>query len=76
VLEEPCLTDLMLRRENTHRLYEHMAHCLLHKTTAEWLEILAANNIPAGPISTLDDLLDDPRLQASGLFAEREHPTE
>ena len=76
VLQEPGLTDLMSRRENADRLYEHMARCLPEKTTAEWLEIFAANNIPAGPINTLDDLLEDPQLQASGLFAEREHPTE
>jgi len=76
VLEEPGLTDLMSRRENASRLYEHMARCLPEKTTAEWLGIFAANNIPAGPISTLDDLLEDPHLEASGLFVEREHPTE
>ena len=76
VLDEPGLTDLKSRRENANRLYEHMARCLPEKTTAEWLQIFAASNIPAGSINTLDDLLEDPQLQASGLFVEREHPTE
>jgi len=76
VLQEPGLTDLMSRRENAHRLYDHMAHILPSKTTAEWLDIFATNNIPASKVNTLDDLLDDPQLRASGLFLEREHPTE
>ena len=76
VLQEPGLTDLMQRRENAHRLYEHMARCLPEKTTAEWLEIFSAIDIPASRINTIDDLLEDPQLKASGLFREREHPTE
>lgn len=76
VLQEPGLTDLMSRRENAHRLYEYMAQVLPQKTTEEWLTLLAANNIPAGRVNSIDDLLDDPQLKASGLFVEREHPTE
>jgi crotonobetainyl-CoA:carnitine CoA-transferase CaiB-like acyl-CoA transferase len=76
VFEEPGLTDLMLRRENADRLYEHMAACLPDRTTDEWLEIFKRLDIPAGKINSIDDLLDDPQLQASGLFVEREHPTE
>lgn len=76
VLEEPGLTTLMLRRENANRLYEHMARVLPEKTTAEWLAIFAEIDIPASKINTIDDLLVDPQLAASGLFLEREHPTE
>lgn len=76
VFLEPGLTDLMLRRENAHRLYEHMANCLPDKTTDEWLAIFAELDIPAGKINSIDDLLEDPQLKASGLFVEREHPTE
>lgn len=76
VLQEPGLDTLMLRRENAHRLYRYMADCLPQKTTAEWLRIFAENNIPAGPVRTVDELLDDPQLKASGLLREREHPTE
>jgi crotonobetainyl-CoA:carnitine CoA-transferase CaiB-like acyl-CoA transferase len=76
VLQEPGLTDMMSRRENADRLYRHMASCLSEKTTAEWLAIFAENNIPAGPINSLDDLLENAQLRASGLFKERDHPTE
>lgn len=76
LLQEPGLTDLMSRRANANRLYEHMAKFLPQKTTDEWLAIFAENNIPASRINTLDDLLTNPQLRASGLFVEREHPTE
>jgi crotonobetainyl-CoA:carnitine CoA-transferase CaiB-like acyl-CoA transferase len=76
VLQEPGLTDWMLRRKNASRLYEHMAACLPEKTTDEWLKLLNEANIPATRINSLDDLLDDPQLKAAELFVEREHPTE
>lgn len=76
VLQEPGLTTLMERRENADRLYRCMASCLPERTTDEWLAIFAENEIPASKVNSLDDLLEDPQLKASGLFVEREHPTE
>jgi crotonobetainyl-CoA:carnitine CoA-transferase CaiB-like acyl-CoA transferase len=76
VLQEPGLTDWMARRENANRLYEHMANCLPERTTDEWLALFAEHSIPASRINSLDDLLVDPQLKATGLFVEREHPTE
>jgi crotonobetainyl-CoA:carnitine CoA-transferase CaiB-like acyl-CoA transferase len=46
------------------------------KTTAEWRTHLAANSIPASRVNSIDDLLHDPQLEASGLFTVRDHPTE
>jgi len=76
VFQEPGLTDWMLRRTNATRLYDHMRAILPSKTTDEWLALLNEAHIPATRVNSLDDLLDDPQLQAVGLFGEREHPTE
>ncbi|WP_226633501.1 CaiB/BaiF CoA transferase family protein [Novosphingobium profundi] len=76
IFEEPGLTDLMSRRENADRLYTALASRLPERTTQEWLDLFAMNNIPASRINSLEDLLEDPQLTASGLLREREHPSE
>ena len=46
------------------------------RTTAEWLGILRAADIPCGRANTLADLLDDDYLRETGFFQEVQHPTE
>lgn len=46
------------------------------KTTAECLEILRANEVPAMPVTDLDDVIDDPHLRETGFFVRSDHPTE
>jgi crotonobetainyl-CoA:carnitine CoA-transferase CaiB-like acyl-CoA transferase len=46
------------------------------KTTAEWLELFDANDVPAMPYHTLDTLLEDPHLDDVGFFEHKDHPTE
>jgi crotonobetainyl-CoA:carnitine CoA-transferase CaiB-like acyl-CoA transferase len=49
---------------------------LKHRTTEEWLKAFDKADIPAMPVRTLEELLEDPHLKATGFFTEREHPTE
>ena len=37
---------------------------------------MADSSIPHGPVNTLEDLLDDEQLKATGFWKEVEHPTE
>ena len=53
-----------------------LGELLKHRTTEEWLELFDEADIPAMPVRTLEGLLEDPHLQATGFFTEREHPTE
>jgi crotonobetainyl-CoA:carnitine CoA-transferase CaiB-like acyl-CoA transferase len=43
------------------------------KTTAEWLDLLEQQGIPAGPVRFVEELFDDPQVRANGLVAELEH---
>ncbi len=40
-----------------------------------WLERLRAADIPCGPINEVDEILNDPHLQARGMIVELLHPT-
>ena len=44
--------------------------------TAEWLDLLQAHDLPAVPVSGIEDLAQDPHLRASGFLATVDHPTE
>lgn len=55
-------------------IYSEIARKTPAKTTAEWLEIFAANDIPAMAVRDLQDILTDPHLAATGFFHRREHP--
>jgi crotonobetainyl-CoA:carnitine CoA-transferase CaiB-like acyl-CoA transferase len=65
-----------IRAQHYAALYALVADELAKKTTAEWLEILEAHDIPVGPVHDLDELIDDPHLNAVGFFQEMEHPSE
>ncbi|MFC4556797.1 CaiB/BaiF CoA transferase family protein [Virgibacillus kekensis] len=42
---------------------------------AAWLEKCRENNIPCGPIQTIDQVAGDPQLQSRDMFINCEHPT-
>ncbi len=64
------------RAKHFDELYQILGALLKHRTTNEWLEMFDKADIPAMPVRTLEELLDDPHLRATGFFTEREHPTE
>ena len=53
-----------------------MAAGLKARTTAEWLPLLAAADLPHGPAHTMEDLLEDPYLREVGAFRSFTHETE
>ncbi|CAB3773330.1 carnitine dehydratase [Burkholderia sp. MSh2] len=76
VLDEPRFADEMSRRNSVQQMYEVMAIILPERTTAEWLSILKAANVPAIQVNEISSVLTDPHLNATGLFRQRVHPTE
>ncbi|MEV0055906.1 CoA transferase [Saccharopolyspora shandongensis] len=51
-----------------------MDSILSRRTTAEWLELLHANRLPAGPVNDIAEALEDPHLDAVGFFQFLDHP--
>ncbi|MBN9438304.1 CoA transferase [Bosea sp. (in: a-proteobacteria)] len=74
--DEAALDDTAARAAMIDTLYDRLAHCLVERRTAEWLALLAQADIPCSTVNTIDDLLDDPHLGATGFFEKTDHPTE
>ncbi len=67
-----------LRSRTTHAvaLYAELAEVMATRTTAEWLEFMRHADIPSAPMHTLETVMDDPHLNAVGMFEVVQHPTE
>ena len=76
IAAEPWFGDPVARSERIHQLCQVIDEAMPARTTAEWLDLLRAADIPCGPINTLEDLFEEPHLVSSGFFRTEEHPTE
>ncbi|MEN3273063.1 MAG: hypothetical protein V7636_1824, partial [Actinomycetota bacterium] len=61
------------RLDNPRPVYASLARILAERTTAEWLELAAELGIPAGPVPTVDEVIEDASLHR-GVLTEAEHP--
>jgi crotonobetainyl-CoA:carnitine CoA-transferase CaiB-like acyl-CoA transferase len=73
---DPRLSDHKVRTQHYDEVYAIVGEILATRSTAEWTELLGRHDIPTAPLNSLDDLIDDPHLQAVGFFREMDHKTE
>jgi len=64
------------RTANAAAYFAVRAAGLAQRTTAEWLEIFEAHDVPAARYNSIDDLFADPHLADVGFFEREEHPSE
>jgi crotonobetainyl-CoA:carnitine CoA-transferase CaiB-like acyl-CoA transferase len=76
LLDDPRFNSVAARARNVGEWFAIRGAPLTGRTTDEWLSILQAADIAAQPCHTLDSLPQDPHLQAVGLIAYEDHPTE
>jgi crotonobetainyl-CoA:carnitine CoA-transferase CaiB-like acyl-CoA transferase len=67
---------LQSRLEHVEEYYALLGEIAATRTNAEWSALLAETNIPHGSVNTLEDLLEDEQLAATGFWKEVTHPTE
>jgi len=76
LLDDPRFKSLTSRLQHIEHLYEELAKIVATRSNAEWLEILDGAGVPAMVVNTLESLLTDPQLEATGFWKIVEHPTE
>ncbi len=74
VIEAPeCISDPLLetnsaRTENQPYMEQLLSERTRRRTTHEWLRLFEAAGIPAAPIQTISDMMDDEHLRSRGIF--------
>jgi crotonobetainyl-CoA:carnitine CoA-transferase CaiB-like acyl-CoA transferase len=66
----PEMDSLEDRAKQIDAIYSLLAQTFAQRTTAEWLELLEANHIPAAPLRSPEELLNNEHLDAVGFFEE------
>jgi crotonobetainyl-CoA:carnitine CoA-transferase CaiB-like acyl-CoA transferase len=70
------LSSVQARFANVSYYLEVRNAAFAARTTAQWLELLEKNDVPAMPYHTLESVMEDPHLADVGFFETKEHPTE
>lgn len=74
LLTSPAFEAAREKGQHMPLVYEEIARKTPARTTSEWLDIFAANDIPAIAVRDLQHIRDDPHFAATGFFRHREHP--
>lgn len=73
---DPDFATLTSRTVHARKIHSLLEEFLQSRTTDEWLAAFEQADIPATRLNTLDSLVLDPHLQATGFFESHEHPSE
>jgi crotonobetainyl-CoA:carnitine CoA-transferase CaiB-like acyl-CoA transferase len=73
---DPRFINMRERLKNINESYKETGEIIITKTRDEWLELLGDTKVPMMVVNTLDGLLEDPHLVATGFWQEFDHPTE
>ena len=64
----------LLRLQNNEALLPILEKRFAEKPRAEWLQILAAHDIPAAPVKSVQEFMDDPAVRHHDMVHEYDHP--
>jgi crotonobetainyl-CoA:carnitine CoA-transferase CaiB-like acyl-CoA transferase len=73
---DPRFTSMGERLKNINESYAATGKIIATRTRQEWLDLLGETNVPMMVVNSLDDLIDDPHLKATGFWQEFDHPDE
>ena len=73
-LEDPRFKDDISRGDNAELISERLAQWCAERSSEEVLTAMEQARLPAGPVMSPQDVLDDPHIAARGLFQAVEYP--
>ena len=72
--DDPRFASWMLRVQNNTDLLPLLEKAFGSRPRAEWLDVLAAHDIPAAPVKSLLEFMDDPGVKHQDMIHEYDHP--
>lgn len=72
--EDPRFYNRSQRLENKQLLLSMLQKMFLQKSGEEWIDILNEAQVPAGPINTVDKILNDPHIKDRNMVLNISHP--
>lgn len=75
LVDDPRFATNPLRFKNYAALKPILDSELVQRTTQSWITIFTDNDVPNGPINSIDKVLEDEHLKARKMFVTRNHKT-
>ena len=72
--EDPRFMTAALRDQYVNERLSMTQEVLRHRTTAEWMHLLEAEQVPCAPALTRKQMIQHPQVQASGAVIQYRHP--
>lgn len=72
---DAAFLDAKSREKNRDRMNAAIDAATIKKTSAEWVELLNREGVPAGPIYKLDEMFEDPQVKETGIVQTLAHPS-
>lgn len=72
--EDPRFITNSDRVKNREALYALLPEVTKRKTQQEWVDGLAGIHVPSGPVNSLDQVFEDPQVQARGMKLTMPYP--
>lgn len=76
LMDDPRFARHADRIANSSDLYALLEQFAITKSVSEWMTFCDQHSIPANPVLDLNEMTDDPHLQAVDLMPVMDHPTE
>ncbi|MBK1780680.1 CoA transferase [Advenella sp. WQ 585] len=76
LVEGSIFSSHSVRADNIAEVYSFVAQILAEKNSEYWLDCFARADIPAAPLYSVEDLMEDPHIKAVNQVVEMDHPTE
>ena len=75
-MSDPRFVTLGERLKNIDAVYSETGTIVAGRSTEEWFAILGKTNVPVMIVNSIEDLITDDHLVATGFWKDMDHPTE